>query len=234
MFNSAVAQYLPYVLRGIPITLELMVLANILMLICAFGFALMRLSRYRLSRWVSLVVVEFFRGSSVVIQMFWAFYVLPFFGLSPSPTVAAVAVIGLNAGSYASEVVRNAFLEVPAGQHDAAFAVGYSRWQTSRLIVFPQAIGLMIAPLTNTVIDVIKVTSVASLILLPELTFRAFSVRATTGASLELFGLIFIIYLALSLLVSRGSHFIESRHSKLLAIETQPRRSLLWLRGEQV
>lgn len=234
MTQSTVAAYLPYVVRGILVMLELLLFAGILMLASGLALASMRLSRFRTVRWVSLGIVEFFRGTSVIVQLFWAFYVLPFFGLSLAPTVAAVMVIGLNQGSYASEVVRNAFLEVSPGQRDAAFAVGYSRRQSSWLIVFPQAIGLMIAPLTNIMVSVGKMTSLASLVLVPDLTYRALSARSVTGASVEFFGLILALYLAVSLIISRSSQFLESRYySGLLGHSVRRRGSALRLGREQ-
>src|SRR5579871_4417973 len=98
--------YLPLLLQGIPITLELTFASIVLVLIVGFALGLGRSSKLRVIRWPSGFVVEFFRGSSAIVQLFWAFYVLPFWGIELPPFVAGVLVLGLNGGAYFSEVVR--------------------------------------------------------------------------------------------------------------------------------
>ena len=126
--GTSFSDYLPLLLQGIPITLELTFSAITLVIISGFALGLGRSSRARAIRWPSAFVVEFFRGSSAIVQLFWAFYVLPFFGIDLPPFVAGILVLGLNGGAYFSEVVRASFASVPKGQTEAAAALDLSAW----------------------------------------------------------------------------------------------------------
>jgi polar amino acid transport system permease protein len=107
--------YLPYLAAGLPVTLEITCIAMALAIIVGVILALGRNSQIALLRWAAGFVIEFFRGSSALVQLFWAFYVLPFFGIQLPPLVAGILVLGLNEGSYFSEVVRAGLDAVPKG-----------------------------------------------------------------------------------------------------------------------
>src|SRR5437016_3035255 len=99
--------YLPFLLAGIPVTLEVTFLAMALALPVSVVLALGRNSHLPVLRWCAGFVIELFRGTSALVQLFWAFYVLPMFGVSLTPMVAGILILGLNEGSYFSEVVRS-------------------------------------------------------------------------------------------------------------------------------
>src|SRR6516225_5625132 len=135
--------YLPFFLGGIPVTLEVTFLAMAVAVPVAVILAIGRRSPHALIRWPAGFVIELFRGSSALVQLFWAFYVLPLFGLTLSPLVCGVVVLGFNGGSYMSEVVRAGLDAVPKGQREAALALGLPpRYRLFR-IVLPQALPLM-------------------------------------------------------------------------------------------
>ena len=128
-------------------------------------------------RWLATVYVEVFRGTSALVQLFWLFFVLPQFGLTLAPFLVAVLALGLNVGAYGSEVVRGAILGVPRGQWEATTALNMTRAAALRRIILPQAFVAMIPPWGNLFIELLKATSLVSLITLSDLTFRAQTVE---------------------------------------------------------
>jgi polar amino acid transport system permease protein len=154
-------------------------------------------------------VIEFFRGSSALVQLFWAFYVLPFFGVSLSPMVAGVLVLGVNEGSYFSEIVRAGFAAVPRGQREAAITLGLpARYRFFRILL-PQALPLMLPPFGNELITMLKFTALVSLVTIQDLSFRASLVGSSLGESGPVFGLTIIIYFLLALLLGGGVRLLE-------------------------
>src|ERR1700722_5471375 len=124
--QSTFWDYLPFILMGIPVTLEVTVLAMAVAIPVSVILALGRNSQSALLRWPAGFIIELFRGSSSLVQLFWAFYVLPFFGINLPPLIAGVLVLGLNEGSYLSEVFRASLEAVSPGQREAAQTLGFS------------------------------------------------------------------------------------------------------------
>jgi polar amino acid transport system permease protein len=201
--------FLPFLLLGIPVTIEVTVLAMALALLVAVILALGRGSRLAVLRWPAGFVIELFRGSSSLVQLFWAFYVLPFFGINLPALVAGVLVLGLNEGSYFSEVVRAGINAVPAGQREAAVTLGFSPCYRFFRIILPQALPIMIPPFGNALVTMLKFTSLVSLVTIQDLSFRADLVATSMGQSAAVFGLIIVIYYALALLLGFGAKLLE-------------------------
>lgn len=192
--------FLPYVLAGIPVTLEVTAWALALAMIVSVILALGRSSKFWLFRWPAGFVIETFRGSSSLVQLFWAFYVLPLFGINLSPFAAGVLVLGLNEGSYFSEVVRSGLAAVPSGQRDASTALGFSPTYRFLRIIMPQALPVMIPPFGNAVVTMLKFTSLVSLVTVQDLTFRANVAAVSMGDTTAIFVLIMLIYFVLALI----------------------------------
>ena len=192
-------------------TLKVFAVGTLIWLPTAFLLALGRLARQRFVRVLSTVVVEFFRGSSAVVQLFFAFFVLPLAGINLSPFVVAVVVLGLNEGSYASEIVRGALLAVPKPQLDAAAVLGINGVRRLRRVVLPQALPIMIPPFGNAAIEFLKFTSFVSLITVSDLTFRAQLVLDNTFAPGAMFTFLLVAYYVLALLISLVTRLLESR-----------------------
>jgi polar amino acid transport system permease protein len=110
---------------------------------------LAKLSKNLFLKVPAIVFVEFFRGSSALVQLFWAFYVLPFFGLIIPAIVAAILVLGFNVGSFASEIVRGSIQAIPPEQREACVALNLSKWQAFRYVILPQALRMMLPPFSN-------------------------------------------------------------------------------------
>lgn len=199
---DALSPYLGYLLSGVWTTLKLLVLAGILTVLTAAGIAAARLSPRWYVRAPATVLVEFFRGTSAIVQLFWVFYVLPFAGISLPPFFTAVLVLGLNEGSYASEIVRSGIKSVSVGQVEATVALNLGRVSRFWRIILPQAIPFMIPPFGNTFINLSKLTSLASLVTVSDLTFRAQGIRANIGQTALIFGIVLGVYFAISMVIS--------------------------------
>lgn len=201
--------YLPFLLMGIPVTIEVTVLAMALAVPVAVILALGRGSRLAVLRWPAGFIIELFRGSSSLVQLFWAFYVLPFFGINMPPLLAGVLVLGLNEGSYFSEVVRAGLNAVSSGQREAALTLGFSPVYRFVRIILPQALPVMIPPFGNALVTMLKFTSLVSLVTIQDLSFRANLIATSLGETGSVFGLIIVIYYALAVLLGLGAKLLE-------------------------
>jgi polar amino acid transport system permease protein len=201
--------FLPFFLGGVPVTLEVTFLAMALAVPVAVVLAIGRRSAYAFVRWPAGFVIEFFRGSSALVQLFWAFYVLPLFGFTLPPLVCGVLVLGLNGGSYMSEVVRAGLEAVPKGQREAAVALGLpARYRLFR-IVLPQALPLMVPPFGNELITMLKFTALVSLVTIQDLSFRASLIGDTLGQNGPIFGLTIVVYFVLALILGGLVRLLE-------------------------
>lgn len=203
--------YITLILQGALVTAQLTVLGSALALVAAFVAGLGRLSPIAPIRWVATVYIEFFRGTSIFVQLFWAYFVLPFAGITLSPLVAGVMALGLNVGAYGAEVVRGAILSVPKDQYEATIALNLTKYARMRHVILPQALPLMVPTFGNNAIELLKATAVVSLISLTDMTFQAQVVRAQTGSTLIPFLIILILYFAMASLISFGVRLTERR-----------------------
>ncbi|MBC7138667.1 MAG: ectoine/hydroxyectoine ABC transporter permease subunit EhuC [Defluviimonas sp.] len=204
--------YLTLILQGAWITVQLTVAGSALALVMAFVAGLGRLSRHAALRWLATAYIEFFRGTSIFVQLFWIYFVLPMTGLwVPTPMQAGVLALGLNVGAYAAEVVRGAILAVPRDQYEASIAVNLTRFQRMRHVILPQALPLMLPTFGNNAIELLKATAVVSLISLADMTFQAQIVRSQTGNTLLPFTTILLLYFAMSSAISFGMRRLERR-----------------------
>jgi len=205
------AGYLLLILQGAWITVKLTLMGSVLALVVAFVAGLGRVSRHAPLRWLSTVYIEFFRGTSIFVQLFWIYFVLPMTGIHLSPMQAGVMALGLNVGAYGAEVVRGAILAVPRDQFEACVAVNLTRFQRMRHVILPQALPLMLPTFCNNAIELLKATSVVSLISLSDMTFQAQVVRSQTGSTLLPFVTILLLYFAMSSAISFGMRRLERR-----------------------
>jgi len=201
-------------LRGLAVTVELTVAAAALAIVIALAAGLARMSGRRVLSWPAATYIEVFRGTSALVQLFWFYFVLPFFGIEVSAFTAGTLVLALNTGAYGAEVVRGAVLAVPRGQLDASAALNLSRVQTLWHVVLPQAIPAMLPPAGNLAIELMKNSALVSLITITELTFAAQLLRAETLRSAEIFGVVLVLYFAVALVITGGVRLLERRASR--------------------
>jgi len=205
--------YLGLILDGAVVTIELTIMGCALALVAAFIAGLGRISRHWPLRALATAYIEFFRGTSIFVQLFWAYFVLPLFGLPLTPLQAGVLALGLNVGAYGAEVVRGAILALPREQYEACTALNLSRFQRMRYVILPQALVLMLPTFGNNAIELLKGTAVVSLISLSDLTFQAQVVRAQTGSTAMPFLTILVLYFAIALVLSFSIRGLERKLS---------------------
>ncbi len=184
--------------------MEVTLVSLVLALAIAFGLGLARLSGRRPVRAASGTLIEFFRGTSVIVQLFWVFFALPLLplGIQLSAWTAGVVVLSLNAGAYAAEVVRGAVQAVPRGQYEAAVALNLSAWQRTRRVVVPQALPAMLPPFGTAAVDLTKASALVGFITVEDLTFWAEQTRLVTGEAAIVYGLTLVAYFAFALVLS--------------------------------
>ena len=163
--------YLPALLFvGAPMTLLISVLGMALAIVFGLMLALAQLYAPQPLAWLARAYVELFRGTPLLIQLYLIFYGLPNIGIRLSPIVAAVVGLGLNYAAYEAENYRAGIQAIPRGQMEAALSLGMTRWQSLRHIIVPQAMRLVIPPVTNDFIALFKDSSIVSVITMVELT----------------------------------------------------------------
>lgn len=184
--------------EGTSVTAAQFALATAVALVAALTAGLGRLSAHWPVRAAATTYVEIFRGTSLLVQLYWIFYVLPLFGISLPRFTAGFLSVGLNVGAYGAEIVRGSILSVPRGQWEAAYALSMSPWKRIRRIILPQAIVLMLPPWGNLLIELLKGTALVALIGVADLMFVAKQINGSTFLSAEAFGTALVIYYLLA------------------------------------
>jgi polar amino acid transport system permease protein len=209
---NALEPYLPLIWDGYLTTLQVLGLSVLVCFPTAFVLGSARSAHTPLLRVPAGAVVEFLRGTSAIVQLFWVYFALPLLplGIKVSPTAAAVSVLGLNAGAYAAEVVRGAIQAVPRGQIDAAIALDWTPFQRLRKVVLPQAIPAMIPPFANIAVDIMKGTALVGFVFVHDLTFSAEAIRAQINDALAVYGVVLLIYFATAVVISLAFRGLES------------------------
>lgn len=202
---------LPPLLQGLWITLIITAGGTLVAAIAAFSAGLARLSRAFWVNFPALVYIDLFRGTSALVQLFWAYFALPLLGIKLHAITVAIAVLGLNIGAYGAEVVRGAIKAVPKEQHEAAVALNFSEQQAMWRIILPQALPAMLPPFGNLLIELLKSTALVSLITLSDLTFQGQLLRTATLRSAEIFTLVLILYFLIALLITHLVRWLERR-----------------------
>lgn len=158
-----------------------------------------------------MVYIEFFRGTSLIVQLFWLYFVLPPLGVRLSAMTVAIMGIALNYGAYGAEVVRGAISSVPKGQVLAARAMGFSSWGVLRYVVAPQAMTIFVRPWGNLMIQLLKATSLVSLITIADLTYRAYQMHQLTMRTFPIFGTVLVVYFLMAQCIALATSLAD-RH----------------------
>lgn len=203
--------HVPLLLQGLQVTLQIFVCGCLV----AIAFAVVAgVTRFQGPAWLRIptaVLVEFFRGTSAFVQLFWCFFALPLLNIRLSPFVASVLVLGLNVGSFGSEVVRGALEAVPKGQVEAAKSLNYTALRCFIHVQLPQALRIVIGPAANLMVDLLKLTPLTSLVTVSELTRNAMVMRTQIGSTAVTLACIFAIYFILASLNYWSMGLVEKR-----------------------
>ena len=210
--------YAPRFLDGTLITLEQTALAAILAIVVAIVTAFMKMSSILPIRGLGITYIEIFRGTSLLVQMYWIFFVLPLFDITLSKFTAGFVAVGLNLGAYGAELVRSGVQSVPKGQYEACTALNIPYWKQIRRIIFPQAMLIMVPPWGNLLIELLKGTALIALISVTDLMFEAKQINATTFLSAQTFGTALIIYYLIArCLISPAVRGLEKKLARKLS-----------------
>lgn len=197
----------------VEITVPLSLLSFAIALVIAVLVALARLYAPAPLKALAWAYVQVFRGTPLVVQLFIVYFGLPGVGIELSAFPAAVITLALNTGAYASEAVRASILSIPRGQFEAARSLNLSRSATFRRVVAPQAMRIVLPPLANDFIDLVKGTSLVFAITLIDLFQVGRQIAATTYEPLIMYTLVALIYLAVVSLLSLGQNQLERKVS---------------------
>jgi His/Glu/Gln/Arg/opine family amino acid ABC transporter permease subunit len=214
LFNTQIAvENLGPLLAGLLITIELTFVVIILSLGFALLVALGGMSRWPLLRWPIKAYIEIMRGTPLLLQLIYIYYVLPEVGIRLNAFVAGVVGLSLNYSAYISEVYRGGILAVPKGQHDAAAALGMTRVLAMRRIVLPQAIRIVIPTLGNYFISLFKDTALCSVVSIQEVVFTAQILAARNFQYFTLYTVVAAMYFLVSFPAARLVGWLE-RHTR--------------------
>jgi polar amino acid transport system permease protein len=207
--------YAQPLLQGARVTIELTVYSTVLGGLFAFAFGIGRLSANVMWRAGSIALIEIFRGTSLLVQLFWLYFALPIIGQSLGldrrlpPVVAGTLALSLNIGAYGAEVVRGAIQAVPPAQYEAAKALDFTPRQTLWRIAIPQAVPEMMPSFGNLAVQNLKDTALVSLIGLSDLAFQAERIRNFTQDSVPIYTLLLLMYFGMALVLAACMRMLE-------------------------
>jgi polar amino acid transport system permease protein len=223
--NDGFTSWLPPLLDGAKLTIGLTLVSMAVALVLGLLLALCRLnSRRWYVYWPTTVFVEIIRGTPLLLQLFYVYFVFPFIGIRLSPFTAGVIGLSINYGAYLSEVYRAGIAAVDRSQWEAAEALSMSPTLTMRRVILPQAIRIIIPPVGNYFVSLFKDTALASTIGLAELMFAGRLLASQNYEYLQLFTIVFVFYLVISYPAMLGVRWLE-KHSSLQ--RKRPRRRAL-------
>jgi His/Glu/Gln/Arg/opine family amino acid ABC transporter permease subunit len=204
-------EWLPQLLVAAGGTLKMTALAYALAVIAGLLIALARISRRRAVSTIATCYVELIRGTPALTQLFLIYFGLASAGIVLPAFTAAVIGLGLNYAAYMSEVYRAGIAAVHRGQREAALAIGMTNALAMRNIILPQAVRIVVPPMANYAVSLLKDTSVASLISAPELMLRARDLSSEYFMPMELYVLAGVMYLVMAYPLAKGARYLELR-----------------------
>ncbi len=204
---------LPLLLEGAVFTVQITALSVAIGIVIGLFVGIGRISKIKPIKWLAAIYVDFLRGTPLLVQIFLIYFALPVItGIKMDPFVAATAACSINSGAYVAEIFRAGIQSIDNGQMEAGRSLGLTWFQTMRYIIIPQAFKRVIPPLGNEFIALLKDSSLVSVIGFEELTRRGQLVIARTYASLEIWFCVAIIYLVMTLSISRFVAYLERRY----------------------
>jgi len=196
---------------GLLLTILLTVISGLLAFVVSVVLGLMAGSTKKIARIPARIIIEFFRGTSLLVQLMWLFYVLPLFGPSLGAMSVAIFALTLNYGAYGAEAVRASLTSVPQGQWEATTALSMSWPHKIRRVIFPQAWALMLPSLTNLWVHLLKGSSIVYIIGMSEFTFELLQLRRTTDWFFALAVVGLIVYFLIALVLTQLMQLLEAR-----------------------
>lgn len=206
----------PLLFAAIKVTIPLTIISFFFAMIIASITALARISNVKILRSLFGIYVWIFRGTPLLVQLFIVFYGLPSAGIKLDAWTASIITLALNTGAYASESIRSSILSIDVGQWDAAESLGMSRPKTLIRIIAPQAFRVALPTLSNSLISLVKDTSLAASITLVEMFLTSQRIAARTYEPLLMYSLVALYYLVISTLLTIWQQYLEKQSSRFV------------------
>lgn len=211
---GVIVKVLPLLLEGAAVTVEITALSVGLGFLIGMIVGVARLAKNRLLKWLAMIYIDFIRGTPLLVQIFLIYFALPMItGTRIDPFVAAITACSINSGAYIAEIFRAGIQSIDKGQVEAGRSLGLSWYQTMRFVVMPQAFKRVIPPLGNEFIAMLKDSSLVSVIGFEELTRCGQLIIAKTYNSFEIWMAVAMLYLIMTLTISRLVAFLERRYN---------------------
>jgi His/Glu/Gln/Arg/opine family amino acid ABC transporter permease subunit len=223
-FRQVLSDY-PFLLQGLRWTIQISLVAMVGGSVLGLFIALGRLSRWRLIRYPASLYVDFFRTTPLLIQLVWIYYALPILiGHSLSSTQAGELGMSLYSASFLAEIFRAGILSIPRGQTEAALALGMKSRQAMRRIILPQAVARMLPPIASSFISLIKDSSIASIVSVPELLRQGETLGTMTFRPMEALTVVAMMYLCMTYPLSVLVNVLHRRSTSMRASRVRRRR----------
>jgi ectoine/hydroxyectoine ABC transporter permease protein EhuD len=203
--------FLPSLLQGALLTIAVSLLAFGLALVLGLATGLARISRLTVLRVVAGCYIQFIRGTPLLLQLFFIYYVLPYAGIVLSPFVSGAMGLTLNYAAYMAEVFRSGIQAIPKGQWEAGASVGMSRRLMLRRIILPQAIRIIVPSIGNFFVSIFKDSALVSVITMRDLMFSGQLLASATYKHFEIFTMVAVIYFMISYPTAKFVEWIEAR-----------------------
>ena len=213
VINILVDSFGKILLPGLTMTIPLTVISFSLAMVIAIAVAMVQFANVRVLRQIARFYIWIIRGTPLLVQLFVVFYGLPGIGIVLDPFPSAVIVFSLNEGAYCAETMRAALESVPVGQMEAGYCVGMSYLQIMRRIVLPQAFRTAFPPLSNSLISMVKDTSLAANITVMEMFMATQRIVARTYEPLALYCEVALVYLIFSTVLTKLQRVGEKKLS---------------------
>lgn len=208
---DSVQAFLPVLLEGAKVSAQVAAGGLVVALAGGLILALLVQSASRPLRWLGLAYIELIRGTPALAQLFILYFGLADYGLRMPPLAAAIIGLGMNGSAYLAEVFRAGILAINRGQTEAAFSLGMTPAVTMQYVVLPQAVRVMLPPLCNYAVQLLKDTSLVSAVAAPEIMFRARNLVMETYDSMTIYLLVAAIYLTISIPLSHFANALQQR-----------------------
>ena len=213
-FVNDALEFLPILLQGCLTTIQLTFLSLVLSTVLGFVLALMRLSPLAVLSVPATVFITVIRGIPIIVQLFYIYFVLPEIGISLSAFEAGFVGLGIAYSAYQAENFRAGIQAVDPGQIEAAQSIGMRYWLILRRVIMPQAVRISLPPYGNTMIMMLKDSSIASTITVAELARQGQLVAASTFKNMTVFTLVALLYLMMSLPLTYLAHRLEKKFGR--------------------
>lgn len=211
---NIIVHYFPFLVSGAVLTLKISVLSLVLGLAFGLTAALCKLAHNPLLRWPAIFYIWLIRSTPLLVQLFIIYFGFPQIGIDLGPFLSGVLGLAMNVGAYNAETIRGGIISVPKGQAEAARSLGMSSVQSMRRIILPQALRMIIPPLGNNFVILIKDTSLVSTITVVELTLTAQRLIGSTYKPFEMYVMAAVLYAVLTSAASMLLVWVERRTKK--------------------